>query len=77
MQQPPELTDPVGPLVHERLSVRHKQSDLALGSGERRNRQVGVGQSGPGDRLGIDRVGFATHPVGPAGLTHELRRDPD
>ena len=63
VQEPPELADPVGTLVHERLSVRRKQTDLPFGTGEGGLGQVGAGQGGSCDRGGIDRVGLAAHPV--------------
>ncbi len=66
MQEPPELAGPLRALVHERLTVGHKQSEVTLETRERRHRQLGVGQRRPGHRLGIDRVGLAAHPVGPA-----------
>ena len=55
------------PLGHEVLAVVDEEADLALGTVEQRDRQVGFTERRPGDRQGVDGIalaGFATTSAG-------------
>jgi hypothetical protein len=76
VEVPSEAVFGARPLGDEILAMVDEEPNVAIGSIERRDRQV-LPEGRPGDGQGIDRIALAGLPAGTAGTGHQLRRNPD
>jgi hypothetical protein len=72
VQPPSQPSLQPGALGDQVAAVVDKQLDLAGGSVELGDRQIGVAQRGNRDRFGVDRIGLARTSSTPTGAGHEL-----